>query len=81
MIDLKAAFAEVLVADIKERSDKTTPKLVDQHIKQTDLDYDINARSFVAMLRDDLSEAIKNGESKRVRRSLEKQIEKYTCGS
>lgn len=81
MLNLKDAFAEVLVADIKERSDKTTPKLVDQHIKQTDLDYDINARGFVALLRDDLAEATKNGESKKVRRSIEKQIEKYTCGS
>ena len=78
MVDLKSAFAEVLVADIKERSDKTTPKLVDQHIKQTDLDYDIEARKFVTLLRQDLTNAITNGESDKVQKALEAQIEKYT---
>ena len=81
MLNLKDAFAEVLVADIKERSDKTTPKLVDQHIKQTDLEYDKEARSFVALLRQDLAEAVKAGEPRPVQDALVRQIEKYTCGS
>ena len=78
MVDLKSAFAEVLVADIKERSDKTTPKLVGQHIKRTDLEYDKEARDFVTLLREDLAEAITNGESKKVKQALVRQIERYT---
>ena len=78
MLSLKDAFAQVLVADVQSRSDKMTPVLVEQHLKREDLAYDKDARLFVAQLREDLADAIKAGEDKKVRKAIQRQIDKYT---
>ena len=79
MLSLKDAFAQVLIADVQSRSDTVTPQLVEQHLKRESLSYDKEARAFVASLRDDLAEATKAGESKRVLKAIQRQIDRYTA--
>lgn len=77
MLSLKDAFAQVLVADVQARSDKLTPKLAEQHLQRGDLEIAKENRQFVMLLREDLADAIKAGEDKKVRKAIQRQIDKY----